>query len=259
MNALVTLPLVLFVVLFELAIGGTIAMVALERTTDTPLGFLRLAAVVDLAAAAFAALIAPSLSPEAAIAARLSYLVAALMAVTLVMTFAPWTAARRAVEAATAIAGVVLLVAAASVRFQAQLSQYDVLALVALPVGALALGGVDGAMLLGHWYLVTPKLSPRPLQTAALIFVGALLLQAVLLVLAYSRGFVATAWEANAAATVLRIFVGIVAPLPIAVAAWWTARLNTQSSTGLLYIALGMVLAGEIMARMLFYVAGVPI
>ena len=80
-----------------------------------------------------------------------------------------------------------------------------------------------------------------------------------MLVFASIRGSVALAWETNAAATLLRVFVGIVAPLPIAAAAWWTARLNTQSSTGLLYIALGMVLAGEIMARMLFYITGVAV
>lgn len=259
MNPLATLPLVLFVVLFELAVGGVVAMLLLESTTETPVGFLRLAAVVDVAAAASAALIASALPAEAEAAARLSYAVAVLMGLTFVGTLTPWVRIRRAIEAVSAIAGVVLLVAAASVRSSSAVSPYDVLALTALPAGALALGGVDAAMLLGHWYLVTPKLSARPLQTAALMFTSALVLQALLLALAYTRGFVTTALDANGAATVLRIFVGIVAPLPIGFAAWWTARMNTQSSTGLLYIALGMVLAGEIMARMLFYVAGVPI
>ena len=256
MNPLETLPLVLFVVLFELAVGGTLAMVLLERAADTPLGFLRLTASVDLVAAALGALIIPSLPAEARTAARLGYVVAALMAATLAAAVTPSAPVRRVAETVTAAAGVVLLVAASTAR---RGDAYDVLALAALPVGALALGGVDAAMLLGHWYLVTPKLSPRPLQTAALMFVGAVALQTLLLVLAYSRGFVAIAWDANAVATALRVFVGIAAPLPIALAAWWTARLNTQSSTGLLYVALAMVLAGEIMARMLFYVADVPI
>ena len=259
MNPLITLPLVVFVVLLELAVGGAVAMLLLDRGDETPVGFLRLAAVVDGAAAAFGALIAASLPPEADLAARPSYALAALMGATLVITFTPWPRVRRTVEAVTAIGGVALLIVASTVRFHEQVSPYDILSLAALPAGALALGGVDAAMLLGHWYLVTPKLSPRPLQTAALLFVGALVLQAVLLAVAYARGFVAVAWDANAAAAVLRIFVGIVAPAPIAFAAWWTARMNTQASTGLLYIALAMVLAGEIMARMLFYVAGVPI
>ena len=32
-------------------------------------------------------------------------------------------------------------------------------------------------MILGHWYLVTPGLSPRPLQTMTLVLIAALALQ----------------------------------------------------------------------------------
>jgi hypothetical protein len=256
LSPLETLPLVLFVVLFELAAGGAFLMFVLERTVDTPMGFLRLAAVVDASAAAFGALIAPSLPPEALVATRLAYVVVALMVLAFLATFTPWPTLRSLVNGAAALAGVGLLVAAATVRHG---DPYDVLALAALPLGALSLGGVDAAMLLGHWYLVTPKLSARPLQTAALLFFVAVALQGVMLLLAVSRGDAALAWNENPAATALRVFVGIAAPLPIALAAWWTARMNTQSSTGLLYVALAMVLAGEIMARMLFYVTGVPL
>ena len=258
MNPLATLPLVLFVVLFELAVGGAILAFVLERVVDTPLGFLRLTAVVDAAAAAFAVLIVPSLPQSAELVGRIAYVVVALMLVAFLATWTPWRGLRSFVNGVAALAGLALLVLASTAR-DGSAYAYDVSALVALPLGALSLGGVDAAMLLGHWYLVTPKLSPRPLQAAALLFFLALVLQAGMLALGASRGFVQIAWEANAVATILRIFVGIAAPLPIALAAWWTARLNTQSSTGLLYVALGMVLAGEIMARMIFYVSGVPI
>ncbi len=256
MNPLATLPLVLFVVLFELAVGGAILMFVLERTVDTPMGFLRLTALVNAAAAAFGALIVPALPGSAEFAGRVAYVAVALMVLAFAATFTPWRRARLGIELLTALAGLALLVAASTARPG---DPYDVLALLALPLGALSLGGVDAAMLLGHWYLVTPKLSPKPLQTAALLFFVAVALQAAMLVLAGSRGFVQVAWDANAAATLLRIAVGVVAPLPIALAAWWTARMNTQSSTGLLYVALGMMLAGEIMARMLFFVNGVPL
>ena len=42
-------------------------------------------------------------------------------------------------------------------------------------------------------------------------------------------------------------------------AAWWTAGMNTQSSTGLLYVALGCAFAGEVSARVIFFLTGVPI
>jgi hypothetical protein len=255
-DPLATLPIVLFVVLFELAVGGAVLMFVLERTEETPLGFIRLAAVVNGAAAAFGALVAPSLPANAELAARVAYVAAVLLGLYLILSFTQWTRARGLVGQLAVLTGLVLLLAASTVRDG---NAWDALALLALPLGGLSLGGANAAMLLGHWYLVTPKLSPKPLQTAALIFLAALILQAALLLLAIGRGDAGLAWNVNAAATVLRVAVGILAPLPIALAAWWTARMNTQSSTGLLYIALGMVLAGELTARMLFYVTGAPL
>ena len=39
----------------------------------------------------------------------------------------------------------------------------------------------------------------------------------------------------------------------------YTARINTQSSTGLLYVGLGSALAGEISARVLFFLTGAAV
>ena len=47
--------------------------------------------------------------------------------------------------------------------------------------------------------------------------------------------------------------------LVVALAAWWTAGMNTQSSTGLLYVGLGCVIAGEVSARVIFFLTGVPL
>src|SRR5918999_1560364 len=48
-----------------------------------------------------------------------------------------------------------------------------------LVLAALALGAVNAGMLLGHWYLVTPKLSPAPLRRMMWLLVGCLMLQAL--------------------------------------------------------------------------------
>src|SRR5438132_12230019 len=104
----------------------------------------------------------------------------------LVAAFLPARGLRSAAGLLAVLAGAATLGIAAIAR--PSQSPYDVFALVALPLGALALGGSDGAMLLGHWYLVTPKLSPAPLQRAALVVVVAVLLQGALVATSVARG-----------------------------------------------------------------------
>ncbi len=255
-----TLPLVLFVVLFEVAIGGAMLMWLLDRTGEAPPGFLRLTGVVGVATASFGALVGGLVGPQlpgvAEPAGKAGLVVAVLVAIYFLTTFTPARQVRALVGAATILAGLTLLVLAERAYPG---NQFDVLALAALPLGALALGGVDAAMLLGHWYLVTPKLSATPLQRASLVFFVAVALQGVAAAFAIARGDLPGAWETSAIAVAIRLGLGIVAPAVIALAAWWTARMNTQSSTGLLYVALGMVLAGELSARVLFYVGGVAL
>ena len=57
----------------------------------------------------------------------------------------------------------------------------------------------------------------------------------------------------------IRIGVGLLMTLGVALGGWWTARMNTQSSTGLLYVGLGTALAGEISARVLFFLTGAAV
>ena len=137
---------------------------------------------------------------------------------------------------------------------------YDPLAIMALPLGAIALGGSDGAMLLGHWYLVTPKLSPGPLRRAALVVVSAVALQIAVVAIVALRGDLTGTWQTGLSVALwLRIGVGLLMTLFVALAAWWTAGMNTQSSTGLLYVGLGCVIAGEVSARVIFFLTGVPL
>ena len=115
-------------------------------------------------------------------------------------------------------------------------------------------------MLLGHWYLVTPKLTPGPLRRASLVVVFAVLLQIALVAIVWFRGDFTGTWETGlSVALALRIGVGLFMTLIVALAAWWTAGMNTQSSTGLLYVALGCVFAGEVSARVIFFLTGIPI
>ena len=267
MATLATLPLVLCVLMIELAIGGAFLMWYLDRTGSAPIGFLKLTAFVNAGAITFAGVLIPTIPRDpkvgldvAALGAFTQVLVVVIVLVLaqLIVSFLPWRAVREAVGIITILAGVLDLVLAAVARPSA--SPFDVFALLALPLGALALGGADAAMLLGHWYLVTPKLSTAPLQRAALVLVAAVALQLGLVLVAIARGELSLNMElAFVVAAGLRVGVGLFMTLAVALAAWWTARMNTQASTGLLYVGLGCVLAGEVSARVLFFLTGAAV
>jgi hypothetical protein len=129
-----------------------------------------------------------------------------------------------------------------------------------LILAALALGAVNAAMLLGHWYLVTPKLSPQPLRRMMWLLLGALVLQIVafgVAVLTISSGPLGgpIGWL-----TWLRLGAGIVLPIGITVLAALASRAaSLQASTGLLYIGLALVMAGSIAGASITYLTGVPV
>jgi len=268
--AIATLPIVLSVVLAELAIGGSFVMWLVDRGGRAPSGFLKLVAFVDAGAIAAALALVPTF-PGGDLAARAGVdigpltafgqalaLVTILIVIQLVTTFLPVRGLRLGAGLVTFLAGLAALGVAAIAR-PAQ-NPFDPLAIAALPLGAVALRGTDAAMLLGHWYLVTPKLSPGPLRSASLTVVAAVALQLALVAIVALRGDLTGTWEtALSVALLLRIGVGLFMTLVVAAAAWWTAGMNTQSSTGLLYVALGCAFAGEVSARVIFFLTGVPI
>ena len=131
---------------------------------------------------------------------------------------------------------------------------------VQLVLAALALGAVNAAMLLGHWYLVTPRLSPTPLRRMMWLLLAALGLQVVtfaVAVLTVSSGPLGgpIGWL-----TWLRLAVGILLPIGITVLAMLASRAaSLQASTGLLYIGLAFVMAGSIAGASITYLTGVPV
>ena len=155
---------------------------------------------------------------------------------------------------------------------------------------ALALGGVMTAMWLGHWYLVTPALSEKPLRFATTLVLIGILAQ---LVFTFTGGLstvsqaqssnavtptvTATSTTAISAATpvpnsqVKPADALVVAPLSIDVIGWlrlivafvlplallgFILKLihdrSFQSATGMLYLVVVLTLAGEALSRGLF-------
>jgi hypothetical protein len=136
--------------------------------------------------------------------------------------------------------------------------------LVQLGVLTAATGGVFAAMILGHWYLVTPKLSEVPLILFARALTVILGLQ-VALFLVWAATGAGPAGTAPFAVLIgpwalfvwLRLLVGLVFPLIVSWAAVQTARSRSmESATGLLYINVGSIAAGTILAAGLYFGAG---
>jgi hypothetical protein len=136
--------------------------------------------------------------------------------------------------------------------------------LIQLAVVSAAIGGVFAAMVLGHWYLVTPKLPEAPLILLARVLLAVVAVQVVLF----------WAWIATGAGPAdvapfssltgpwalfvwLRLIVGLVFPLVVCWASVQTARTRSmESATGLLYINVGSIAAGTILAAGLYFGAG---
>jgi hypothetical protein len=125
---------------------------------------------------------------------------------------------------------------------------------------AIALGAVTAAMLLGHWYLVTPKLSPTPLRRMMWLLLASLGLQALLFVVAVTTISSGPLGGPIAWLTWLRLIAGILLPIGVTILALLASRAaSLQASTGLLYIGLALVMAGTIAGASLAYLTGVPV
>jgi hypothetical protein len=133
--------------------------------------------------------------------------------------------------------------------------------LIQLVILTLATGGVFAAMILGHWYLVTPKLPEAPLVLFSRILLAIVAVQMLLFVawMATGAGIGADPFQPLvgewALFVWLRLLIGLVFPLVVSWAAIQTARTRSmESATGLLYIDVGR--RRDDLAAGLFFGAG---
>ena len=133
--------------------------------------------------------------------------------------------------------------------------------LIELTVLTAATGGVFAAMILGHWYLVTPKLPEAPLLLLSRTLLAVVSVQLVLFVAWVGSGAGPAGGAPFGALTGdlalfvwLRLIVGLVFPLIVCWAAVKTAETRSmESATGLLYINVGTIAAGTILAAGLYF------
>jgi len=140
--------------------------------------------------------------------------------------------------------------------------------LLMLITGGLTLGVTMVAMVWGHWYLVKPALAEGPLVELTLIAFWVLVAELAIIVVNAVIP-VGTPFESDALLAVdllsnpafwLRVGIGLLFPIALAFMAFKSSQERAMmSATGLLYIAVGAVLAGEALGRGLLFVTGAPV
>jgi hypothetical protein len=130
------------------------------------------------------------------------------------------------------------------------------------PTAGLVLGAALAAMLLGHWYLNTPSMRLEPLERLVTLLVAATLLRIMVCGAALTFEI---AWgqpldRYRIMLLVLRWLAGLLGVLALACMTWKTLRIpNTQSATGILYVAVVGAITGELAAQLLSAVSTYPL
>jgi hypothetical protein len=269
---MLTLPLALFLLLAETAVGGFATVAYLRLTGGLTHGFLKFIAVTYaiLGGLAFLVVLAGPpgayhrlLSINQSAAGALIFLQGLLVVALVAHAVIIWRQdGSRLSWVLTLSASVLLLagIAAALWPLAGSLLNGAAIALV-VALSAAVLGAATTGMLLGHWYLVTPALTNRPLLRAIGVLLVSLVLQAILFPLtlrglAHGSGSLAHPLTLSPVLSVLWALSAVFLPLIAAGLAWPTCRLRSfMSTTGLLYLAMIAILPGQLLGQLLFFVA----
>lgn len=139
------------------------------------------------------------------------------------------------------VAGVMFILAGASYLIEAALFSGWISATTA----TLALGGVTGEMMLGHWYLVDPRLPRSALRNLALAGIAGLVAEAGLQI-ALDVGF-----SGGAVAFWILLVASIVLMGAVIAAIRYPAYSGVMAATGLSYLALLTTLGAVFVGRAL--------
>lgn len=195
---------------------------------------------------------------------------AGLVLYNLLINFFPWARVRSGGRPVLVLSSLLLLgatgTAALLMNASLALSGSGVLLLASMFVSAFLLGSVVLAMNWGHFYLTNPTLPIEPLAFLARALLGFMGATAGLtMVMTYldwqaSEGFARGLLLESFQGLYLwgRLLIGVVGGLAISILAFRTVRMHsTQAATGLLYVALLMILFGEAFSRFLFLNLGI--
>ena len=273
-----SLPYTVLILIAELAVGSLVFVTWFDARGMVTRGYVQTGAAIVVPSAVLALLVVFRLDPQAGIdgytlrGGVLDGLRAALVLFTavsvlhLVAAFTERARLARALGWAGGGVGIVAIVLLAALVSAPAWSYAGVLG--SMLVSALVLGGSLMAMSWGHWYLTNSGLPKEPLEQMALLVLGALIVQALLVVAGAAAPVRETPLTQGAFGVSLgenpafwfRVGVGLLFPLVLAWLAWRAAMIRgMMSATGLLYIAVGAVLAGEVLARGLLFATGAAV
>jgi hypothetical protein len=268
------LPFTLLIILAEFTIGGLWVLWLADLRGTAAASFVKFGAVLVFVTAALTFWAAAAVSVSAEIDGYPldpSYMPAARIALALAFALSlPYAlltlrgARRPGLIAGGLASGAGLAAIALLAQVFAVPTWGYVGTLLSLTIGAMAVGAVSMGMILGHWYLVTPRLSEQPLREMTLFLLLALAFQAILIIpsLILPRDSVANAVDTPIALNPffwLRVGGGLAFPFALSYMAFDSSGIRSmQSATGLLYIAMALVLSGEVLAKGLLFATAVP-
>ena len=239
----------------HLAAGGLAITALLALRKPLPESFLRFCSI----AVALAAVVAALSSTGESAGPRILLAAAAL----------GWYVWLRARGASVTPALIALVAGLAALVAECGSLPEHLLCMTGAVSSGLLMGAVSVSMVLGHWYLVDTSLSIAALKQGALAYCATVAFRSTHVAFALVGG----GWEALRLSRaediffsplgfffLIRILIGLVAPALLAVLIWKTVQMrSTQSATGLLYIALTLVLFGELISQFLTLATGFPL
>jgi hypothetical protein len=269
-----SLPHALLIVLVEFTIGSLWVLALCDARGNATASFIKFGAVLTLVMAALTFWLSTLVDIGDEVdgypldADRIGEAQAALAAVFALSGLYAAAAIREHRVPGLVFGAMGSLAGIAAIAFLAQVISIPtwgfLLVFASLAIGALAVGAVSMGMILGHWYLVTPRLPEAPLREMTGLLLVVIALQGILIVasLALPRdaidGSVTTPILENPFLW-MRIGFGLAFPGLLVWMAFDSSKVRAmQSATGLLYIAMALVLCGEVVAKGLLFASAVP-
>ena len=268
-------PIATVVVLLEVAAGTTVAAYTVDLVGKVGRGFVGTTSLICSGLMALDVLIEALLPsgtallgaplPAGAQASLFHWSIAFTVALLAYAFFCSvmTDVARRVVGALTIGFGA-MAIAKAAAAFGPSLGGVGT-AVVAFVPAALVSGSALAGMLLGHWYLVAPNLSFRPLRRAIdIVFIAVAIQAIVIVVVILNSGSTVRAellWSGDAVPFwLLVVGSGIVFTTGVALLTRHFARIRAnQPATAMLYVLIISVVMGVEPAHLLFFVTGAPI